>query len=79
MNIKELTRVNNLTEDRARMLTELDWIGRTQGHQYIGVTFQGKYQDDAMCDAIRGKVMTVLRERIINIENDLTALGVTVE
>ncbi|MBA1157771.1 hypothetical protein [Microvirga mediterraneensis] len=44
----------------------------------LGVTIQGRYQDEAMLDAVRRSVVNEFNRRIAEVDEELRSLGVEV-
>lgn len=78
MHISDFDKVDGLVRERKALIGTRLLIMGTKGQQYVGVTFQGKYQDDEMCDAVRPVVLNVLASRIAACESELFALGVKI-
>lgn len=79
MDISNFDHVSGLIRELRERESELDGLSRTVGDKWIGVTFQGRYQDAEICDVVRPVVIEVLRQRIAVIKRGLYGYGVKTE
>jgi hypothetical protein len=76
MKIKDWREVELLVLQYQALGKDFDLIATGHG---LGVTIQGKYQDDDMCTKVLGVVMTELLARQRKISNALLHLGVSTD
>lgn len=75
MKLSDALKVNTLVGQRRELSRALE---RARGDG-LGVTIEGRYQDDDMKAAVRDAVVDELRRRIHLIDRELTTLSVTID
>lgn len=73
MKLEDFGKVHALAKRRAELKGQVELV---EG-KGLGVTIQGRYQDDDMVDVARPCILNELQGRIDDIERELIALGVT--
>lgn len=77
MNIDDFYDVQSLVHARQQLLSDRDLVAE-HGRKYLGVTIQGKYQDQELVSAVRTDVLRVIDERVHGLNLKLIDLGVEV-
>lgn len=75
MKLQDIHQATSLATERGLLTTSIRSI--SQGHD-LGVTINGRYQSDAMLDAVRPSVLAHLQQLVDAIDAQLSALGVEV-
>lgn len=77
--LSDMVKVNMLLTKRERLIEQRERVARATNEDHaLGVTIQGQYQDWDMLKIVQPVVLVVLVERIYDIDNQLTTLGVEV-
>jgi len=76
MDLSNLFQVEVLAKERAQLLQDANAVD-AKTTNYLGVTLQGRYQDQAFVDGVRGLVTDILLSRVAKIDEKLKALGVS--
>lgn len=74
MRLADIERANSLMTKRQSLENDAT-LAATSG---LGVTIQGRYQDEAMLDAVRRSVVNEFNRRIAEVDEELRSLGVEV-
>lgn len=75
MKLQDIHQATSLATERRLLTTSIQRI--SEGHD-LGVTINGRYQSDAMLDAVRPSVLSHLQQLVDAIDAQLSALGVEV-
>lgn len=75
MKLQNIHQVSTLASARSELINSIAQISNDKA---LGVTINGRYQDDAMLDAVRPAVLANLQQRVKSIDSELSALGVEV-
>lgn len=79
MKLDNIELAKRLMDERAALILSHDAVNEnTSGHQYLGITLQGRYQDEDFIAAVKPAVMSELRRRMNLIESKLKQLGVEI-
>ena len=81
MNIDDVENAQMLIRERRELLQTLNAIETAQrnGTGWLGVTFEGRYQDESILSIVRPVVASHLRDKIERIESQLKRIGVTID
>lgn len=77
MKTSDFRTVLALMSSRSALLTDI--AHAEDGKGGLGVTLQGRYQDDDLLDRVRPVVLRVLSDRLSDVNKELLALGVEVD
>lgn len=75
MKLSDQQSVQILVNERKELVSSMELV---KGNG-LGVTIQGRYQDDTMLDRARPSVLAELQRRINVIDNNLTDYGVEID
>lgn len=76
MHIDDYDRVRDLQDKRKEYLYQIKMLQDTVGDKWLGVTFQGTYQEHETCDAVRPALIALLTRRVYAVDTALNTLGV---
>lgn len=78
MQLGSFDTVQTIIENRKELIGFQLMLDGTKGQQWLGVTFQGRYQDDETCDLVRPVLIKHIKQKVLDLDNQLRALGVLV-